>query len=154
MSSKTYKFRGTRTHGRGRKSGRGAGKMGGRGNAGLHKHKYISTLKYAPDHFGRRGFKRHVNKQVSTVNIEDLNYRMDKFIKDGYAKHSSGVFDINLEAAGYTKLLGTGTPAGKFSIIVSSASKGAIEKIKSAGGEVITNVIESIPTPATGKSHE
>ena len=41
-----------RTHGRGKKSGRGAGIHGGRGNAGLHKHKFMHMLKYDPDHFG------------------------------------------------------------------------------------------------------
>ena len=33
MVSRTEKFRGSRTHGRGKKSGRGAGKRGGKGNA-------------------------------------------------------------------------------------------------------------------------
>ena len=42
----------------GKKSGRGAGKHGGTGNAGLHKHKVMHMLKYMPDHFGRHGFKR------------------------------------------------------------------------------------------------
>ncbi len=40
MPSRTRKFRGLRTHGRGIKAGRGAGKQGGRGNAGLHKYKF------------------------------------------------------------------------------------------------------------------
>ena len=57
MVSKTQKFRGSRTHGRGKKAGRGAGKHGGHGNAGLHKHKYIHMLKFDPMHFGRHGFK-------------------------------------------------------------------------------------------------
>ena len=66
MVSKTSKYRGGRTHGRGRKAGRGAGLRGGRGNAGLHKHKWISTVKYSPEHFGRRGFKR---PQLSLIHI-------------------------------------------------------------------------------------
>ena len=45
MVSKTDKYRGSRTHGRGKKAGRGAGKRGGKGNAGLLKHKYISIIK-------------------------------------------------------------------------------------------------------------
>jgi large subunit ribosomal protein L15 len=148
VSSKTFKFRGSRTHGRGRKSGRGAGKMGGRGNAGLHKHKMMAMIKYAPDHFGRHGFKRHVYNKSSIVNIQDLNQKMQKFLDDGFAKHTSGIFEIDLGQAGYTKLLGTGTPTGKYKVTVSSASKSALEKIKSAGGTVIT---ENNPTKAGEK---
>lgn len=48
MPSRTNKFRGRRTHGRGKKSGRGAGKMGGHGNAGLLKHKFMWVLKTIP----------------------------------------------------------------------------------------------------------
>jgi large subunit ribosomal protein L15 len=113
--------------------------MGGRGNAGLHKHKFMAMLKYAPDHFGRRGFKRHTLKKKSAViNIDDINLKMEHFIKDGIAKHSgSGMFEVDLGSGGYTKLLGTGKPHGKFRITVTSASKGAVEKIKNAGGDVI-----------------
>lgn len=139
MPSRTFKFRGQRTHGRGKKSGRGTGKMGGRGNAGLHKHKFMAMLKYAPDHFGRHGFKRHVKRDDgAAINIHDVNLRLDHFAKKGHAKESGGVYTIDLGAAGYAKLLGTGTPCGKFKITVASASGSAVEKIKSAGGEVVT----------------
>ena len=151
MPSRTYQFRGQRTHGRGRKSGRGAGKQGGRGNAGLHKHKFMSMLKYAPDHFGRRGFKRHVLHESKIMNIKDLNVRIENFLKDGIAKYSDGLFQIDLNNAGYTKLLGTGTPAGKYRITISSASKNAINKITGTGGEVITEDAEiekkTVPIP-------
>ncbi len=74
MPSRTNKFRGSRTHGRGKKHGRGAGMMGGHGNAGLHKHKTMSVLKFDPMHFGRHGFKRP-QKMVSakiTINLGDI----------------------------------------------------------------------------------
>src|SRR5579863_5239277 len=74
MPSRTKKFRGLRTHGRGIKAGRGAGKQGGRGNAGLHKYKFKSMLIYAPDHFGRHGFKRppEIVHEPTTVNVGEL----------------------------------------------------------------------------------
>jgi large subunit ribosomal protein L15 len=56
---KTKKFRGSRTHGRGKKAGRGAGLRGGRGNAGLLKHRYMYMIKNMPNHFGKQGFKRY-----------------------------------------------------------------------------------------------
>ena len=139
MPSRTYKFRGQRTHGRGRKSGRGSGKQGGRGNAGLHKHKYMSTLKYAPDHFGRHGFKTHTRKERKALNIWDLNRNLDDLIKKGFAKESGGVVEIDLGSAGFTKLLGSGTPTRKFRITVSGASGNAVEKVKNSGGDVVTD---------------
>ena len=75
MPSRTRKFRGLRTHGRGIKAGRGAGKQGGRGNAGLHKYKFKSMLIYAPDHFGRHGFKRPpeiVDRPTTVENVGEL----------------------------------------------------------------------------------
>src|SRR6266571_3554388 len=54
MVSRTRKLRGSRTHGRGKKHGRGAGGRGGTGMAGLHKHKFKWMIKYDPEHFGPR----------------------------------------------------------------------------------------------------
>ena len=51
--SKANKHRGRcRTHGRGHKAGRGAGKRGGRGNAGMNKHRVMTRIKYMPGHWG------------------------------------------------------------------------------------------------------
>ena len=59
---KVKKFRGSRTHGKGRnRRNRGAGCRGGRGNAGVHKHKYIKFIKLAKlglYQFGKYGFTR------------------------------------------------------------------------------------------------
>ena len=45
MVSRTNKFRGrSRYHGRGKKAGRGAGLRGGRGNAGINKHRLICLV--------------------------------------------------------------------------------------------------------------
>lgn len=115
------------THGKGRKGGRGAGLRGGRGNAGLHKHKYLHMLKYMPDHFGVHGFKRPqtVIKKIKTINIGELE---EKF---------PGKNSIDLEKEGFDKLLGSGVINSKLKIKVNSASEKAIEKIKEKGGEII-----------------
>ncbi|MCS7130655.1 MAG: 50S ribosomal protein L15 [Archaeoglobaceae archaeon] len=59
---KVKKFRGSRTCGGGsHKKRRGAGHRGGRGNAGVHKHKYLKFLKLEKlglYEFGDRGFTR------------------------------------------------------------------------------------------------
>jgi len=124
--TKTKKFRGTMTHGRGKKAGRGAGLRGGRGNAGLHKHKYMHMLKYMPDHFGRHGFKRppSVIKKDKTINVGQLE---EKFPE----KKS-----IDLTKEGFDKLLGGGAINSNLKIKVKNASQKAVEKIKERGGEV------------------
>jgi large subunit ribosomal protein L15 len=115
------------THGKGKKGGRGAGLRGGRGNAGLHKHKYLHMLKYMPDHFGAHGFKRpqSVIKRNKTINIGELE---EKF---------PGKNSIDLEKEGFDKLLGSGVINTKVKVKVNSASEKAIEKIKEKGGEII-----------------
>lgn len=127
VRDKTKKFRGSRTHGRGKKAGRGAGLRGGRGNAGLHKHKFMRMLKYMPDHFGDYGFKRpfDVSKKVKTINVGQLEEMFP------------GKKEIDLKKEGFTKLLGGGKVNKDLKIIVEKASAKAIEKIEEKGGEVI-----------------
>lgn len=137
---RTEKLRGHRTHGRGKKAGRGKGKRGGRGNSGLHKHRYITYLKYMPGHFGRHGFKRP-QKMVSQpiiLNIKDLEEHFDSFMEQGHITEHDGVFQVDLGALGVNKLLGTGSPTRPYRITVESASESATGKIKEVGGEILT----------------
>jgi|GEM_PF-102670 len=133
------KFRGYRTHGRGKKAGRGKGKRGGCGNAGLHKHKFMYVLKYEPDHFGRRGFSRHPSlvKDVRTINLHDIEENIERFASQGFAKLEGNTWHIDLVAMGYDKLLGTGKANFAMKIKVPSASERAIEKVEEAGGSVL-----------------
>ena len=113
-------------HGKGKKGGRGAGLRGGRGNAGLHKHKFMHMLKYMPDHFGVHGFKRDQSlvKDDRIINVGQLDERFH------------GKKEIDLSKEGYDKLLGAGTIEHGYKITVKSASQKAIEKIAKHGGEV------------------
>ena len=124
------------THGKGRKGGRGAGLRGGRGNAGLHKHKFLHMMKYMPDHFGVHGFKRpqSVIKKNKTINIGELE---EKF---------PGKNNIDLEKEGFDKLLGSGVINTKLKIKVNFASEKAIEKIKEKGGEIVFPEIQKEQT--------
>ena len=126
VRTKTKKQRGSRTHGRGKKGGRGAGLRVGKGNAGLHKHKFTYMIKYMPDHFGRRGFKNPTRKGE------------DKFINVGQLEEVfPGKKEINLVEEGFDKLLGKGSIYGKVKVIVPYASQKAVEKITAQGGEVV-----------------
>jgi large subunit ribosomal protein L15 len=125
---KTKKFRGSMTHGRGKKAGRGAGLRGGKGNAGLNKHRYMHMVKYMPNHFfGKNGFKRpqSIIKKDKIINVGKLE---EKFPNKK---------DIDLGKEGYDKLLGGGNINNSLKIKVKQASEKAIIKIKEKGGEVI-----------------
>lgn len=139
MVSRTSKFRGSRTHGRGKKAGRGAGLHGGRGNAGLHKHKYITLVKYMPDHFGHHGFKRpqSVVAQNTTINLSELEINIESLKKDGFAEVKSGKTVVDLRKAGIDKLLGSGRITIPVEVIVDSASARAKEKLAEAGGKLL-----------------
>ena len=139
MVSRTKKFRGSRTHGRGRKAGRGAGLRGGRGNAGLHKHKWISVVKYCPDYFGHHGFKRpqSVVTHKITVNVSEVEQSLPALAKDGFAVQKDGKWTVDLTKMGVDKLLGSGRISSPISIKVPEASASALEKLKAAGGILV-----------------
>jgi len=131
MPSRTRKFRGSRTHGRGIKAGRGAGKQGGRGNAGLHKYKFKSMLIYAPDHFGRHGFKRpdEATDRPTSVNVGDLE-RIVPVLQLAKAVRTEGDRTVaDLSKIGVDRLLGAGETVGPWSIYVAHATKHAREKV-------------------------
>ena len=139
MVSKTDRFRGSRTHGRGKKSGRGAGKHGGTGNAGLHKHKAMHMLKYMPDHFGRHGFKRP-QKVVSakiTMNVCDLEEMLESMLKDGYAVKEGKTLKVDLTKMGVDKLLGSGQIGTAMEISVAECTETAKQKVEESGGHIL-----------------
>src|SRR3970282_1114934 len=124
MPSRTRKFRGSRTHGRGKKHGRGAGGRGGTGNAGLHKHKFKFMIKYMPDHFGRHGFTRHAQMEdTRAIDLEDLARLVPELESQGQAKRTAAGVDVDLTAAGIDKLLGSGRVGQALKIKVSAASE-------------------------------
>jgi large subunit ribosomal protein L15 len=131
MPSRTKKFRGLRTHGRGIKAGRGAGKQGGRGNAGLHKYKFKSMLIYAPDHFGRHGFKRppEIVDRPTSVNVGELEAFVPVLEAAGALSRDGETFVADLGKLGVDRLLGGGTPRRTWKVLVAHASKHAREKV-------------------------
>ena len=137
---RSEKFSASRTHGRGKKAGRGAGKRGGRGNAGLHKHKYITTVKNDPKHFGRYGFTRPKlpsEKSIETTNVGQLEEQIERFIKSGVAKKVGKNMELDLTSAGIDKLLGSGTISTPLVIKVDYATEKAKNKVEAVGGKVV-----------------
>ena len=130
---KHRRFRGRRTYHGSHKKWRGGGSRGGRGRAGMHKHKWSYTVKYEPDHFGKRGFAtRKVGKK--TINLGELwsiiEANREKFEKDGMLR-------VNLVELGYDKLLGRGSVPEAMIVEAREVSKKAREKIESVGGQVV-----------------
>ncbi len=138
---KTKKNRGSRTHGRGIKGGRGAGERGGRGKAGLQKHKWKSIVKEDKDYFGPKGFSRPQGlvEETEPINIYQVEQHLDGLIEEGYASKKGSGYEVDLEKAGYDKLLSRGRARFQMKIKVPSTSEKAVRKIEEAGGEVITN---------------
>lgn len=139
MVSRTSKFRGSRTHGRGKKAGRGAGLRGGRGNAGLHKHKWLSVVKYDPDYFGHRGFKRPQSVVTGkvTMNLSEVEQALPRLAKEGFAAEKDGRWTVDLTKLGVDKLLGSGRIGRAVDVRVSEASAKAEAKLKEAGGSLL-----------------
>tara|TARA_Y100000310_G_scaffold328777_1_gene397457 strand:- start:220 stop:642 length:423 start_codon:yes stop_codon:yes gene_type:complete len=129
---KNKKQRGYSSHGWGhKKKHRGAGSRGGKGNAGSGKRAdtkkpTIINLHGTVD-LAKRGFVRPNLKKIETIGLRDLDLIIER----------KNLNEIDLNKIGYSKLLGTGKLSKAVKITVKMASAKAIEKVKSAGGEVI-----------------
>lgn len=138
---KSKYFRGSRTHGWGRVAQhRRSGRKGGRGFVGYHKHKWSWTVKYAPDWYGAYGFQRHPSLvlQYSTINIGALDEQLDHLVERGVASKNGDKYTVDLTQLGVNKLTGSGKVTRKIVVKVAKATRKAVERIKEAGGEVIT----------------
>lgn len=138
---KTRKLRGrTRTMSWGRiGQHRKSGSRGGRGAAGLGKHEWTWTIKYAPSWFGKHGFnppRIRVGYRPKHLNIDDLVELIEKLSRKGGLAYEGDVPVINLAEMGYHKLLGNGKITRPVKVIVPEASEQAVKKIEGAGGTV------------------
>ena len=122
-------YRGDRTHGRGRKAGRGAGKKGGRGNAGRFSHKKLSVIKnphlYKHSKSGIPSFKLYPSACQKTINVGSLT---------SFMQNDEGIIDLNLY--NYDILLGSGKVSSQFHVKVKKFSSKALEKIEQNKGTI------------------
>ncbi len=129
---KSRKLRGrTRTMGWGRiGQHRRSGARGGFGHAGMHKHFWTWVTAKSPGYFGKYGFHLPPEDRVefTEINVGDLDELARKL----------GTNTINLAELGYNKLLGMGKVKKAYTVIVAYATKKAIQKVKAAGGKVVT----------------
>ncbi len=129
--------RGERSYHGSHKKWRGGGSRGGRGNAGLHKHKWSYTIKYDPEHFGKKGFKPPVTKEIKAINLKDLDQMIDKLLEQKLAVKEDNKIKIDLQKIGYNKLLGSGRVTKPLVVEAKYFSKQAIKKLENADGKGI-----------------
>jgi large subunit ribosomal protein L15 len=133
---KIRKRRGSRTQGYG-KVGQHR-KTGSHGNrkVGRHKHLWSYVIRYEPDYFSKKGFTspKSLKQKTKVINVGKL----DEIAEKVSAEKEEGKTVVDLEKLGYTKLLGTGKVTKALSVKIPSYSKSAAEKIKEAGGQVLS----------------
>jgi large subunit ribosomal protein L15 len=132
---KIRKTRGSRTQGYGRVGQhRDAGSKGHR-KVGRHKHLWSYVVTHEPDYFGKSGFTspQSLHRRENTINLKEL--------AEIAQTNQQEKPQINLTALGYTKLLGSGKITMPLTIQVPSCSKSAVEKVKRAGGEIVTSEV-------------
>jgi len=138
---KSSRQRGSKTHGWGAmKKHRGAGHRGGRGNAGSGKRGDAKkpSLWKNKRYQGKFGFKKkNVKVEVKAINVSYFDDKLDNLLNKKVIKDNKGVYEVDLQKLGYNKLLSSGNVRQKYKITARFASKKAIEKVKSAGGEVV-----------------
>ena len=124
------------THGGGaRKKRKGSGHRGGKGMSGSGKRadqkKTLVIKLFGNKYFGKqgetsRGTKRDIRQRI---NLQQIETHLEK-----YGKQTKAGWEINLPKY---KILGTGEVKNKLIITAKEASKSAIEKVNSKGGEIL-----------------
>ena len=146
---KIRKKRGVRTRGFGRvgqhrKTGQRAGKGKTTQWKKSKKSYYLKQKELGfpdPDwDIGKKGFKRPQDivrlSQVNTINIKDLDIKIEALVQEDKASKSGNTYTINLNDLNIQKILGRGNITKKVNLSVKKASQQAISKIEAAGGKV------------------
>ena len=146
---KVQKMRGRRTRGFGKVGQhRKTGQRAGRGKTTQWKKSkksyYLKQKELGfpdPDwKMGKKGFKRpqDINRiyKINTLNVKDLDQKIENFVLENKATKSGNTFNINLSNIDIQKVLGRGNLNKTINITVNKASKRAIEKIEAAGGKI------------------
>ena len=132
IKSRKRKHYGNRFFGGGNaKNRRGKGNKGGKGNAGYHKHKWLRTIKLGMHKNRKHGFFS-TRQKPEEFTLEQISRQ----IAGGkWPKESSG-YKVSLGKN--SKVLSTGSLDFPAEITAAWFSAGAVEKISSAGGKVVS----------------
>lgn len=121
MTQKVRKLRGNKTGYGHKKKHRGGGNRGGRGNAGMSKHKLSYAVKHGLDTPNRRK-TQSFSKKTETLSLNQVEYIALK----------QGKSEVDLKEY---KILGSGRITKPLKITALKFSRKALEKIEKAGGK-------------------
>ena len=124
-------YLGHRSHGRGNcKNRRGSGNRGGRGMAGIDKHKWSWAMVNAPDYFGKHGFNRPtgLRKEMPVVHLFEINQQA----VNNLLEKKGGKFLFSFKG----KVLATGKVTLPLSIKADAWSKNVEKKLGENGGDI------------------
>lgn len=132
--------RGLHTYHGAKKKWRGGGSRGGRGRAGMMKHKKSLAIKLKPKLVGESLHKRRGNKfgfkippqvkrinEINVINLRDLDILTTKL----------GLKEINLEDYDFQKVLSGGRLTKPLTVKAAKFSEKAKQIIEECGGKVI-----------------
>ncbi|NOZ81568.1 MAG: 50S ribosomal protein L15 [Candidatus Micrarchaeota archaeon] len=129
---KIKKKRGSKWHGYGsKKKHRGAGNRGGRGRAGLWKHKKNLVSKLGIE-IGKRGFSRPLTLVKKKEQKKIITLRaLDELAE------TLGKKEIDLVSLGYSKVVSKGKITKPLIVKVENITESAKARIEEAGGKVV-----------------
>ena len=123
-------YLGHRSHGRGNvKNRRGSGNRGGRGMAGIDKHKWSWAMVYNKNYFGKFGFSRP-NKapEMKVAHLYEINQQAHL----AKLEKKDSKFHFNFDG----KILATGAINVPVEIKAAAWSKNVEKKLKECGGSI------------------
>jgi large subunit ribosomal protein L15 len=142
---KSRKLRGSRTFGYGRQGQHRKTSQKGERKAGRHKGGWTYVLRYEPNYWGKRGFRsiQSLRCKTNAINVGNLRMLAEKLEAQNQLEQKDGKILLDLDKLGYTKLLGTGSVTEPILLKISAHSASAAKKIEEAGGQVLTQSIET-----------
>ena len=101
--------------------------------------KFTWTIKYAPDHLGKRGFHRPkaVTYIPKVINLSDIDENFELFRDMGVIYEEEGKLVFDATQLGIDKVLGTGRLTRAIVVKAYYVTSKAEKKIREAGGEVV-----------------
>jgi large subunit ribosomal protein L15 len=118
---------------------RKSGARGGFGLTGFQKHKWIWTIKYAPNWYGKHGFTRPPSllPEVKAINVGELDELAKYMLSRNLAIKEDEKIVIDTTSMGFNKVLGRGRVTLPIKLIARQVTEKARRKIEEAGGQVV-----------------
>ncbi len=105
--------------------------------AGGHKHKWTWIIKYAPEHFGEKGFHPPTSREVKAINLDQVSLIAEKLKTSGMTKSEDGKIVVDLTSLGYDKVLGKGRLTIPVKIVAKSWTSKAEEKVLASNSVIV-----------------